>query len=265
MRHPRWILRIASLALLALPSLALQAQAPRPHPGFHMAQDGPPMFDFMRGKTVTGQPYSAQVTFKHTQTLPDGNLIGQTNTATVYRDGQGRTRIEETRPANSGNPRQIIRITDPVARVSYVLDPVKKVAHRFALPPPRTQNFPRSPRSGSNPNVTTQSLGSQTLDNLFVQGTQVTRTIPAGQMGNTAPIQTVTTRWYSPDLSIDLSTSTADLLHGNSSTTLSNISRDEPAITLFQVPPDYTVANGGPGMRNGGPRLPFPPSPPRQQ
>jgi hypothetical protein len=196
--------------------------------------------------------------------LQDGNLVEQTNTAMVYRDSQGRTRVEETRPTNSGNTEQIIRITDPTARVSYVLDPVKKTAHRFTLPPPRGTNFQRPPRANSNPNVTTQSLGSQTIDGLLAQGTQVTRTIPAGQMGNSAPIQVVNTRWYSTDLSIDLSVSTTDPLHGNSSTTLSDLSRDDPASTLFQVPSDYTVVNGGPGMRNGGPRPGFAPPPPQQ-
>jgi hypothetical protein len=254
-----WILSAGSLALTTLPALAVRAQAPPPRPGFHMAEGGPPMFDFMGGKTVAGQPYSAQVTFKHNQTLQDGNLVEQTNTAMVYRDSQGRTRIEETRPTQSGNSEQIVRITDPAARVSYVLDPVKKTAHRFTLPPPRATNLQQPPRAGSNPNVTTQSLGSQTIDGLLVQGTQITRTIPAGQMGNTAPIQTVSTRWYSTDLSIDLSTSTTDPLHGNSSTTLADLSRDEPASTLFQVPSDYTVVNAGPGTRNAGPRPSFAP------
>src|SRR5579862_9276319 len=169
----KWILSFSSLALMTLPALALRAQGPRPRPGFPMVQGGPPMFEFMGGKTVTGQPYSAQVTFKHSQTLQDGNLVEQTNTATVYRDSQGRTRVEETRPASSGNSEQIIRITDPVARVSYVLDPVKKTAHRFMLPPPRATNFQRPPRTGSNPNVATQSLGSQTIDGLLAQGTQI--------------------------------------------------------------------------------------------
>jgi len=263
MRQSRWILTIGSLALMTLPALALHAQGPRPRPGFPMIQGGPPMFEFMGGKTVTGQPYSAQVTFKHSQTLPDGNLIEQTNTAMVYRDGQGRTRVEESRPSKSGNE-QIIRITDPVARVSYVLDPVKKTAHRLTLPPARNGNFQRAPGPGPNANAATQSLGSQTMDGLLVQGTQVTRTIPAGQMGNRAPIQIVNTRWHSTDLSMDLSASTTDPLHGNSSTTLADVSREEPSSTLFQVPSDYTVVNGGPGMRKGGPRPGFAPPPPQQ-
>jgi len=207
------------------------------------------MLGFVGDKTVAGAPYSAQVTFEHTQTLPDGNLIDQKNTAVVYRDGQGRTRLEETRTSNSGNPQQIIRITDPVTRVAYVLDPTKKTAHRFGLPPAKTGTSQPSFQAGSNVNVTSQDLGSNTVNGMFAQGTQITRTIPAGQMGNTAPIQITTARWYSPELSVDVSTETNDPQHGKSTTSLTNISRGEPASTLFEVPSDYTVVNSGPAGR----------------
>jgi hypothetical protein len=56
-RHKsQWILAIGSMALVTLAALAVHAQAPFPRPGLRMAQGGPPMFDFMGGKTVTGQP-----------------------------------------------------------------------------------------------------------------------------------------------------------------------------------------------------------------
>ena len=85
MRQPmKWILLIGSIGVLTLASPALRAQSPGPRPGFRpMVQGGPPMFGFMGGKTVAGAPYSAQVTFEHTQTLSDGNLIDQKNTAMV--------------------------------------------------------------------------------------------------------------------------------------------------------------------------------------
>jgi hypothetical protein len=244
---------------LMLASVAVQAQSapPGPRPGFRpMMQGGPPMFDFMGGKTITGAPYSAQATFEHTQNLP-GNRIEQKNSAAIYRDGQGRTRLEETRPAGSGNSRQIVRITDPVAGVAYVLNPAKKTAQKFTLPPSRPEWTGQAPRAGSNPNVNNQSLGSKTLEGLLVEGTQVTRTIPAGQMGNAQPIQITTDRWYSPDLSINVRTETTDPLRGNTITAVTKISRDEPASTLFQIPSDYTVVSAGPR----GKRFAPPPQP----
>lgn len=214
-----------------------------------MMRNGPSMFNFMGGKTVTGAPFSAEVASEHTQALPDGNLIDQRNSAMVYRDGQGRTRVEETRPSKSGKAQQIVRINDPVAGVAYILDPAKKTARKFTLPPARSWNFEQGPRAASSPNVISQSLGSKTLEGLFVQGTQTTRKIPAGQMGNAGEIQISTTRWFSPDLSIATRTETADPLHGNSTLALMNISRDEPASTLFEIPSDYTVVNSGPRGR----------------
>lgn len=252
MRKARSIWMLGSLGLMTLASTAMWAQSVPAGPQFGsrpMIRGGPPMFGFVDDKTVAGAPYAAQVTFEHTQALPDGNLIDQKNTAMVYRDSQGRTRLEETHPSNSGNSQQIIRITDPVARIVYVLDPVKKTAHRFTLPPAKTGTSQPSFRAHSNANVTTQDLGSNTVNSIFVQGTQTTRTIPAGQMGNTAAIQITTTRWHSPDLNVDISTETNDPQHGKSTTSLTNINRGEPISTLFEVPTDYTIVNSGPTGR----------------
>jgi hypothetical protein len=262
MRQTRCIWVVGCFGLMTLASSELWAQSVPVGPRFGsrpMVQAGPPIFGFIGGETVAGAPYSGQVTFEHTQTLSDGNLIDQKSTATVYRDSQGRTRLEDTRPSNSGNPQQIIRITDPVAHVAYVLDPAKKTAHRFTLPSAKAGTSQPSFRAGSNVNVTSQDLGSNTVNSMLVQGKQTTRTIPAGQLGNTAPMQITTTRWYSPELSVDVSTETNDPQHGKSTTSLTNISRDEPASTLFEVPSDYTVVNSGPAGRQH-----FAPSAPSQ-
>src|SRR5579864_6167052 len=153
MRQTRCIWMVGCLGLMTVASSGLWAQSVPVGPRFGsrpMMQARPPIFGFMGGKTVAGAPYSGQVTFEHTQALSDGNLIDQKNTATVYRDSQGRTRLEETRPSNSGNPQQIIRITAPVTRVAYVLDPAKKTAHRFGLPPAKTGTSRDSFHTGSN-------------------------------------------------------------------------------------------------------------------
>ena len=210
-------------------------------------------------RVVTGAPYSGQVTTEHKQTLADGNQIDTTNTAVVSRDGQGRTYREETLPAigpytASGNPPKAIFIDDPVAGVAYVLDPVHKTARKFMLPPPRPGNNDAVPfqRGGSSPNTTTTSLGSKTMEGVLAQGTQFTRTIPAGRIGNAQPIQIVTTRWFSSELSINVRTETSDPSHGQTTTSLTNLNRSEPDPSLFQVPSGYTVLEAGP--RNRGPR-----------
>jgi hypothetical protein len=270
-----------ALAIPCLFTLGLFAQSNPPPPGpppprFGRGGPGGPdgigFLGFQAGfnnKVVTGAPYSAQVTSEHVETLGDGNQIDQKNTITVYRDGQGRTRREETLAAigsysAQGTPPQAIFINDPVGGVSYVLDPVHKTGRKFALPqghkgPNNNQQFQRG-----NPNGTGVSLGTQTMEGLLVQGTQYTRTIPAGRMGNAQPIQIVTTRWFSSQLNIDVQTQTTDPMHGKTTTNVANISTTEPDATLFQLPSDYTLQQGNvrgrrPGAGNGAATPPPPP------
>jgi len=93
-------------------------------------------------RTVTGAPYSAVEVTQSTQTLPNGNVITQTRQMSVYRDSQGRVRTETTLPQQrreggqtaEGTPRTMIRIEDPVAGVSRVLDTRAKVSRETPLP-----------------------------------------------------------------------------------------------------------------------------------
>jgi hypothetical protein len=60
------------------------------------------------GKVVKGAPYSAEAVTESTQTLADGTRLTRRTTAQVYRDGEGRTRREQSAApvgpfATSGN------------------------------------------------------------------------------------------------------------------------------------------------------------------
>jgi hypothetical protein len=102
------------------------------------------------GKVVKGAPYSAEAITESTRTLGDGNRIKHKNTATVYRDSEGRTRRDQELGAVGpwampGDPQQTVFINDPVAGVNYVLDPRTRVARKM---PPFRINV--TPGSGSN-------------------------------------------------------------------------------------------------------------------
>jgi hypothetical protein len=75
----------------------------------------------------------------------------------------------------------------------------------------------------------------------------MTRTIPAGEIGNTNPIEVVTERWYSSDLQLPLLMSHGDPMMGSMTVKLVNITRAEPDASLFQVPADYKLVTGKPG------------------
>src|ERR1022692_916634 len=72
------------------------------------------MIGAVKGMTVKGAPYSGEEVNQTDQMLADGTRIHHESRSTVYRDSEGRTRHET--PDN-------ITITDPVANVTYILDP----------------------------------------------------------------------------------------------------------------------------------------------
>jgi hypothetical protein len=92
--------------------------------------------------------------------------------------------------------------------------------------------------------LTTETLGTQTINGISAQGTRYSRTIPAGEIGNVKAIVIVTERWYSPDLQTVIMTKRTDPRMGETDFQLTNIQRAEPAATLFQVPAGYTVQQG---------------------
>jgi TonB family protein len=88
-------------------------------------------------KTVKGAPYSAESVTESVQMLADGNRITRSSKASVYRDGEGRLRREQTLNhigpwATSDEPAQTIFISDPVAGTSYTLDPRTRTAHKMS-------------------------------------------------------------------------------------------------------------------------------------
>src|SRR5262245_26963401 len=94
---------------------------------------------FAMGKVVKGAPYSATATTETVQTLNDGNQMIRKNESKIYRDSEGRTRMEQTletigKWTADGQAPQSIFIFDPVAGVSYTLDPRSRTAHKNIIP-----------------------------------------------------------------------------------------------------------------------------------
>ena len=336
---------LAGIALLAMIVVSAVSFAQEPAQGnvvfsrqvYQGPPDGPPPRDFVfvtsemniGGPVVKGAPYSAQAVTESTQTLSDGNRIVNKSTSSVFRDGEGRTRREQTLKGIGGigsgeEPIQTIFINDPVLGVSYALDSRSHVAHKTSVmkfewktgpggvgasgtatavvpPPPPGADGPRfefkvgpdgpgpgtagwiavapaiaptpgAPaaategervrvqaqdaevstyvfkRQGSATNAVKESLGKQTIEGVEAEGTRTTVTIPAGEIGNERPIEIVSERWYSPELQLVVMTRNSDPRLGETTYRLTNISRTEQAKSLFEVPADYTVKEGRPGL-----------------
>lgn len=205
-------------------------------------------------QVVKNAPFTGDLVTETSQTLSDGNRIHQSVTTHLARDSEGRTRREQPLTGLAalgagGSNSTAVFISDPVAGVSYALNPDNRTVTRMAEPPPRG----RGPRNGGPPpdrsggrwagggrgEFKTESLGRQTIEGLPAEGSRITQTIPAGAVGNEMPLQIVTERWYSPDLKMDLLTRRSDPRFGETITKLTNVSRAEPNHSLFQPPADY--------------------------
>jgi len=76
------------------------------------------------GKTVKDAPYSATEITEMNQVLADGTHIHNETQAQVYRDSEGRTRRETP---------DSVTIWDPVAKVTYILNPKDQTARQMPL------------------------------------------------------------------------------------------------------------------------------------
>lgn len=92
----------------------------------------PPASTFaVETRVTTGAPYSAEAITEFTQPLVDGNRIRRQTTTRTFRDNEGRTRREVVRQTAAGESVSIT-INDPVARVSWLLDPGARTATRMS-------------------------------------------------------------------------------------------------------------------------------------
>lgn len=108
----------------------------------------------------------------------------------------------------------------------------------------------------------TEKLAPQTIEGVQAEGTRVTETIPAGEIGNEQPIQIVNETWYSPELQVMVMTRHSDPRFGETTYKLTNVVRGDPSPTLFQVPTDYTVKEGPSfGIRTDQRRVRLPDAP----
>lgn len=222
-------------------------------------------------RTVKGAPFQATTVTESVQILSDGNRVTNRHTGKVYRDGEGRTRTESVMTGFGAFRAQergltMVSIDDPVAQQHVILDTNRKTASRMTMqarpagpeakgmerwgagPRPEAVRGPR-PDAGAAPERKSESLGTQVMEGVQVQGTRVTMTIPAGAMGNDRAIEIVTETWYSPELQTVVYRKHSDPRSGENIYRLTEIQRAEPDKSLFQVPADYTTRSGRSGGR----------------
>jgi hypothetical protein len=233
---------VLAAAVAAAGSLSAQGRFPGGGgdraPGFGM------MGAFGGARTqVTGAPYSGVQNTQVQQDLAGGNEISRQNQSKVWRDGQGRVRIERSTTNPSTNvTRTFVSIFDPVAGFSYMLNADAKTAVKMPTPPQNGAG-PQGRRmhKPQGAQVQTEDLGTQVINGLAATGTRTTETIPAGAIGNQQAIQIVRETWISTVLKVPVQIKTSDPRFGNTTMQLTNVTQAEPDPALFQIPADYTV------------------------
>ena len=206
---------------------------------------------------VTGAPYSAVQVTQFTQKLADGNTIQHSEQANMYRDTQGRVRIEHNfsgrGPGGGQSPSTVISIFDPVAGYNYMLQPnsqkaVQSEARMRPAPPPSSDARPghRQPKADASAQRQVENLGTQTINGVLATGARTTQTIPAGAIGNAQQIQAVREVWISQDLKVPVMIKTSDPRFGETTMQLTRIVQTNPDASLFQVPAGYTIESAPP-------------------
>jgi hypothetical protein len=232
------------------------------------------------GRTVTGKPFSANVTITRSQQLADGTTIGNTTTGLLARNVSGSTYRDVKLPAigplaaaGSGAPPELIFIHDVTANKDYVLNLNKKTYREFSIRQRRSQTngdsgglrYGRrrgdgSASDGSNNAPAPQIVNYDSLNN--VEYTKTSRTIPKGQIGNSADIVISTERWYSPYLQLLVKETHSDPRFGTTTYALNGITLT-PDPSLFSVPSGYSLDQAS-GWRNRPRRGANQPPPPPQ-
>ena len=199
--------------------------------------------------TVRSLPYSAERVTETVKVLADGNRIVRRNTEKLYRDSDGRTRVE-----SEWNGKPLVQIQDPVGGMSYRLYPDTKTGYRMAIAAPAgpaasapgaakvaEQLAPALNVDAAGTVAQSRSLGTKQIEGLTATGTHTTVTVPAGASGNVKPMISTTEVWIARDLWIPLEMRMSNPFMGDSVMRVRNLYRLEPPTALFAVPADYTV------------------------
>ncbi len=196
---------------------------------------------------IVEAPYSAEQNYERTISLTGPKISLDPQVTKLYRDREGRTRIERPMFAAGGTGPGLIlpQITDPVDEVQITLDPMHRIAHRFTLPEP-TANPPQQVATDSvvHPHSieSEKDLGESSIEGLKATGTIQTYRTPAGANGNDKAVEETIERWFSPTLKMLILIKRNETAE-NSVTRLTHISTDEPDPDLLKIPDGYAIVD----------------------
>ena len=219
------------------------------------------------GNRSPAVPYTAEFKTTMVRTLPNGTTIHRETKSVQARDSQWRTYNQsETELAGNNNPsaNTMGSINDPVSgsdttwqsrthEAITVTYPPTDQRHgcweddagrrRMAydpLPKPVNPVSAISPQPPQQPQI--EDLGRTMMQGVEVQGRRITRTIPAGTVGNDQPIVVTNEIWSAPSLNgLTLKSINDDPRGGKTTREIVRLDLGEPDSSIFQPPSGYQV------------------------
>ena len=169
--------------------------------------------------------------------------------------GPGETQTFEFKTGGSSGVATSIITTDPANNAPQAGTRVRPPAEEdhFTMRTEGANAFVFRTGPNTNAKEVKEQLGKQIIEGVEAEGTRTTMTIPAGEIGNDRPIEIVSERWYSAELQLVVMTRHSDPRSGETTYKLTNINRTEPAKSLFEVPPGFTVKEMQFGVPNIAP------------
>jgi hypothetical protein len=195
-------------------------------------------------------PYTAEYKITQLQALADGTTITRETTEVKALDSQGRRMTATTTTSADRPPITHVMVYDPGARTQTFWHSPGKVAHVLQMSPAaehHCQTITRddvSVASGPKAKYTSEDMGTESIQGIEARGRRHTTTIPAGAMGNDAPLVSTSEIWTALTVGLNgllVRETRNDPRQGKTTRELMNLTPGDPDPATFQPPEGYEI------------------------
>jgi len=198
-------------------------------------------------------PYTAEYKITHVQTLADGTTITRETTEIKALDSQGRRMTATTITSGVRAPQTHVMVYDPAARTQTTWHSPGRIAHVFKmLTPEAERSCSRMMRDDAavlsvpKSKITSENLGTESIQGVEARGRRYTTTVPAGAAGNDAPLVSTSEIWTALTVGLNgllVRDLRDDPRSGKTNRELTSLSQSEPDPATFQPPEGYEIVS----------------------
>jgi hypothetical protein len=207
--------------------------------------------------SVPGYPITGTVDAENTRTDSHGKTLIARFRSKIYRDSNGRTRLEWDMSPLDEPPKPgwfMIDIYDPTTRTSIRLQPSIKAASKSHFPAPNeklqqvckgsdfSKIHPKDRAQMAIPQVSQKEFAHDVVDGMVVRHGRESLELSPNSSGKRSGYARVTDYWFSQELQAFVLVKRSGPGKSQHTVKLSDINRAEPDPSLFTVPPGYQVS-----------------------